>query len=162
MSNDFGKNSDNALPVLPAAIPVVALALVDSSGRVLMQRRPAHKQHGSLWEFPGGKIEPGEGPRAALVREIAEELALVIGAQDLAEVAFSASEGPPAVLLLLYMTRHWQGEPRCLEPGAEIAWVDASALSALAMPPLDVPLVEALTPILISVTKGLANPVCPT
>ena len=145
------------IPTNPAGpVAVVALALVDSQDRVLMQRRPPHKQHGGLWEFPGGKVEPGEGPRAALVREVAEELAIAVRAQDLAEFAFSASEGgngAPPVLLLLYLCHCWQGDPRAVEAGTELAWIDRRALSGLATPPLDVPLVAALQALPFSVTK---------
>ena len=130
---------------------VVGLALMDDSGRVLMQRRPEHKQHGNLWEFPGGKVEPGEGPRAALVREIEEELGIGLDTADLFEVSFAAddpAEGRSGIVLLLYGCRCWDGEPKALELGTTIAWIDANGLSALAMPPLDVPLSRALAPLL--------------
>lgn len=132
---------------------VVAAALIDSQGRVLMQRRPEGKQHGGLWEFPGGKVEPGEGPLEALVREIAEELSLAIDPVDLMPVTFAASEsggesgGGRAVVLLLYAGHHWRGEPMC-ETGAEIVWANGPMLQELPMPPLDVPLAAALKPLL--------------
>lgn len=130
----------------PTLLTVVALALLDDEGRVLMQRRPAARAHGGLWEFPGGKVEAGEGPVTALVREIAEELAITIAAADLVPLTFAASpadEGTRPLVLLLYTCRRWQGEP-VPEPGAELAWVETEALEALAMPPLDVPLAAAL------------------
>lgn len=130
----------------PTLLTVVALALLDGEGRVLMQRRPAARAHGGLWEFPGGKVEVGEGPVAALVREIAEELAITIAAADLAPLTFAASpvdESTRPLVLLLYTCRRWQGVP-VPEPGAELAWVHPQALGALAMPPLDVPLAAAL------------------
>ena len=130
----------------PTLLTVVALALVDSADRVLMQRRPHSRAHGGLWEFPGGKVEPGEGPAAALVREIAEELAISVDAVDMVPLTFAANpaseEGRPLVLLL-YTCRRWQGDP-VPEPGAELQWVNAPSLSALQMPPLDVPLAAAL------------------
>lgn len=133
-------------------VVVVAAALIDSDGRVLMQRRPDGKQHGGLWEFPGGKVEPGEGPVAALVREIAEELALTIAPGDLQVVTFAASEGEGegesrAVVLLLYLCRVWQGVP-VAEEGAAIAWADAAMLDRLPLPPLDVPLAAVIKPLL--------------
>lgn len=126
---------------------VVAAALIDSRGRVMMQRRPEGKQHGGLWEFPGGKVEPGEGPVAALVREIAEELTIVIAPDDLHPVTFATSESATAraVVLMLYACHHWRGVPVC-EAGAEVVWATATMLDELPMPPLDVPLAAALEP----------------
>jgi 8-oxo-dGTP diphosphatase len=125
---------------------VVALALVDGAGRVLMQQRPHAREHGGLWEFPGGKVEPGEGPVEALVREVAEELGIAIAAADLVPVSFAASPvvvGVRPLLLLLYACRRWEGEP-APEPGAALVWARPEAIRALAMPPLDVPLAAAL------------------
>ena len=130
----------------PTLLTVVALALIDPAGRVLLQRRPQNKAHGGLWEFPGGKVEQGEGPAEALVREIAEELGIAISAPDLAPLTFAATalEAPSRpVVLLLYTCRHWQGEP-VPEPGAELNWAYPDAFTALPMPPLDVPLAAAL------------------
>lgn len=130
----------------PTLLTVAALALLDSADRVLMQRRPQSRAYGGLWEFPGGKVEPGEGPAAALVREIAEELAIAVDAADLAPLTFAANpegEGLRPLVLLLYTCGRWLGDP-VPEPGAELQWVDSPALSALAMPPLDVPLAAAL------------------
>ena len=130
----------------PTLLTVVALALIDSARRVLLQRRPEGKAHGGLWEFPGGKVERGEGPDEALVREIAEELGITISAADLAPLTFAATapEAPARPLvLLLYTCRRWQGDP-APEPGAELRWVNTEAFAALQMPPLDVPLAAAL------------------
>lgn len=130
----------------PTLLTVVALALIDAKGCVLMQRRPVHRAHGGLWEFPGGKVEPGEGPRAALVREIAEELGIVVTEAALMPVSFAAREpacGERPLVLLLYACRAWQGTPVC-EPGAALHWTPPQDLAALAMPPLDVPLAAAL------------------
>lgn len=134
------------MEALPTLLTVVALALLDGADRVLMQRRPEARAHGGLWEFPGGKVEPGEGPAAALVREIAEELGVTINASDLVPLTFAANpegEGARPLVLLLYTCRRWEGDP-VPEPGAELQWVKASAFAALPMPPLDVPLAAAL------------------
>ena len=148
----------------PTWLIVVALALVDAGGRVLMQRRPEHRAHGGLWEFPGGKVEPGEGPAAALVRECAEELAIGLCEADLVPLTFASTpqDGPRAgtgrpILLLLYLGHRWQGEPVC-EPGAELRWVPPEDLAALPMPPLDVPLSAALCTHLKNPALGLAKP----
>lgn len=131
----------------PAQVPallVVAGVVVDPAGRVLMQQRPADRQHGGLWEFPGGKLEPGEGPVDALVRELHEELALKLAPGDCTPLGFAATPAghdARAVVLLLYGCRTWQGDPVSQE-GADWAWVEPEALSALAMPPLDVPLID--------------------
>ena len=126
-------------------IPVAAAALVDA-GRVLLQQRRQGTRHGGLWEFPGGKVEPGETPEQALVREIGEELGVRLG--RFSPLAFASDpELDPARrdphLLLLYLCPEWQGEPRCLE-GEAIAWFAPAELVDLAMPPLDVPLAAAL------------------
>jgi 8-oxo-dGTP diphosphatase len=137
-------------------IPVVALALVDGEGRVLLHRRAPGKHHGLLWEFPGGKVEPGEGAAQAMLREAQEELGITPEAQSLAPVSFAQSAGQ-AHLILLYACRHWQGRPQALEwpqaaheegLGEGIAWFTPADLAALAqgedMPPLDRPLARAL------------------
>jgi len=131
-------------------LTVVAAALIDREGQVLMQQRPALSEHGGLWEFPGGKVEPGEGPCAALVREIDEELGITISADDLFPISFAAREPGTAdtaqdrpLVLLLYGCRRWQGAPVC-EPGATLLWTLPEGLDGLAMPPLDVPLASAL------------------
>lgn len=123
---------------------VVAAALIDGAGRVCLQQRPRHKQHGGLWEFPGGKVEPGEHPANALCREIAEELGAGLVAADLEPCGFAASE---TVVILLYACRQWQGEPQCLE-GEALAWFAPSEIRALPMPPLDYPLADQLAQVL--------------
>lgn len=122
---------------------VVAAALTDCEGRVLMARRPTGKQHAGLWEFPGGKVEADETPVAALVRELQEELGIEVGQEALTPVAFSESPGDRHLVLLLYRCRSWRGAPRALD-AAEIRWVAPGALAALDMPPADRPLAEAL------------------
>ena len=122
---------------------VVAAALTDAEGRVLMARRPAGKQHAGLWEFPGGKVEPDETPKAALVRELREELGVEIDPQGLAPIAFSESPGERHLVLLLYRCRSWSGDAQAID-AAEIRWMAVDELVALDMPPADRPLAEAL------------------
>ncbi|MXO85107.1 NUDIX domain-containing protein [Altererythrobacter aurantiacus] len=112
----------------------------------MMQRRPLSKEHGGLWEFPGGKVEPGETPRTALVREIAEELGIRIQAKDLRAFAFGDSddrEDGGTIVVMLYSCDQWEGEPRSLE-GGQIAWVPASRFRDLDMPPIDAELSRRL------------------
>lgn len=123
---------------------VAAAALIDGEGRVLLQQRPPGKPMAGLWEFPGGKIEPGESPEAALARELYEELGITLSVEDLRPIAF-ASE-PLAgrhLLLLLYTIRRWEGTPEA-HHATELRWVPPAAMRDLPMPPADVPLVEAL------------------
>ena len=134
-------------------IPVVAVALIDATGRVLLQQRRRGGAHGGLWEFPGGKIKPGESPEMALVREIDEELGIAIDPASLAPLAFASDPAQPPsprepYVILLYTCRIWFGHPQCLA-GEAIDWFAAEALADLArqaemMPPLDVPLAQAL------------------
>ncbi|MDB5679800.1 MAG: pyrophosphohydrolase [Sphingomonas bacterium] len=122
---------------------VVAAALTDSAGYVLMARRPAGKQHAGLWEFPGGKLEPGETPKAALMRELREELGIEIDPDALAPIAFSESSSGRHMVLLLYRCRSWRGEAQALD-AAEIRWVAVDQLGTFDMPPADRPLAAAL------------------
>lgn len=113
-----------------------------------MQQRPEGRVHGGLWEFPGGKVEAGEDPESALVREIDEELGITVAAQDLRPAGFASSAsgaggaGEPLVILL-YSCSVWMGEPRPLD-AASVEWVDLALIGDLAMPPLDYPLWEML------------------
>lgn len=129
---------------LSGLLLVVAGALVDQDGRVLVQQRPPGKPMAGLWEFPGGKVEAGEVPEAALIRELAEELGIAIDVRALAPAAF-ASEGLGGrhLLLLLYVAREWEGTPEPHHASA-LRWVTLAEMRALAMPPADVPLVDAL------------------
>ena len=123
---------------------VVAAALIDGQGRVLIAQRPAHKQLGGLWEFPGGKLEPGEAPEAALVRELKEELDLTVEPDALEPYAFASHAYDDFHLLMpLYVIARWAGEPVAREAQA-LAWVHAQELNAYPMPPADVVLVERL------------------
>jgi 8-oxo-dGTP diphosphatase len=123
---------------------VVAAALVDGEGRVLVQQRPPGKPMAGLWEFPGGKVEPGEVPEAALARELHEELGIEVKQGALAPTAF-ASEALDGrhLVLLLYVARGWRGVPEPRHASA-LRWVRPADMRALAMPPADVPLVDAL------------------
>jgi 8-oxo-dGTP diphosphatase len=125
-------------------LPVVAAALVDADGRVLLQQRPLGKSLAGLWEFPGGKIEPGETPEVALVRELEEELGIAVPHACLAPAAFaSAALDDRHLLLLLYIARKWVGVPRALEAVA-LKWVRPAAMHLLPMPPADRPLIGLL------------------
>ncbi len=128
----------------PTMLIVVAAALVDRDGRVLLQKRPENKMMAGLWEFPGGKVEPAEPPAAALTRELKEELDIDVEASDLAPLTFAAEplEGRD-LLLLLYICRSWRGEPRGVE-SAELAWVTPQEMRALPMPPADAPFIPIL------------------
>ena len=124
---------------------VVAVALFAPDGRLLLQRRPLHKRHGGLWELPGGKVEPGETPRQALARELAEELAIRIDPAALipALLADEAGEGP--VVLLVYRLA-WPGGTIEAQEGQEWGWFDAEAARALDLAPMDRRLTEQLLP----------------
>lgn len=122
-------------------LPVVAVALVDADGRILLQQRPPGKSLAGLWEFPGGKIEPGETPEAALIRELAEELGISVSTACLAPATFaSAPLGDRHLLLLLFVCRKWEGTPRAIEASA-LTWVRPVQMHALPMPPADRPLI---------------------
>lgn len=130
----------------PTLMVVVAVALVRSDGRILMQRRRPEKQHGGLWEFPGGKVESGETPENALIREIEEELAVRLNRQALAPLTFASAPREDAggpIVILLYTCSEWTGDPQALDADA-LDWYLPSELSALSMPPLDVVLARAL------------------
>lgn len=132
---------------IPTTLWVVAGAIRDGDGRVLLHRRPPHKQHGGLWEFPGGKVEEGELPRAALVRELAEELGIVCDPVSMHCAGFAdeeAASNAPAIVILLYTVVSWTGQPSALESGAEIGWFAADEIASLDMPPLDVKLADAV------------------
>ena len=127
---------------------VAACALIDTDGRVLLAKRPQGRPMAGLWEFPGGKVEPGETPEAALIRELEEELAIRVAPACLAPFTF-ASHGYPTFHLLmpLYLCRSWDGEISA-QQGQELAWVRASKLAEYAMPPADEPLKAMLRDLL--------------
>lgn len=123
---------------------VVAAALTRGDGAVLVQRRPPGKAMAGLWEFPGGKLEQGEAPVAALVRELAEELGIAVAPAACLPLTFaSGSAGTRDLLLLLYRVAIWTGEPVALAATA-LRWAAPAALADLPMPPADRPLVVAL------------------
>ena len=123
---------------------VVAIALVDTEGRVLISQRPAGKRMAGLWEFPGGKVDPGETPEAALIREINEELSIDIEESCLSPLTFASHSYDDFHLLMpLYVCRKWEGAivPR---EGQKIKWVRVLRLGDYPMPPADVPLIAML------------------
>jgi 8-oxo-dGTP diphosphatase len=125
-------------------VQVAAVALVDDVGRVLMAQRPAGKSFAGQWEFPGGKIESGETPEAALVRELAEELGIDVATAALEPLTFVSHAYPDFHLLMLfYACRAWTGMPHGIE-GQALVWDTVAALAHLPMPPADIPLLAAL------------------
>jgi 8-oxo-dGTP diphosphatase len=123
---------------------VSAVALIDRDGRVLLARRPEGKSMAGLWEFPGGKVEPGETPEAALIRELREELGIETWRSCLAPLTF-ASHGYESFHLLmpLFACRKWEGTPQSKE-GQALKWVRAQDLRDYPMPPADIPLIPIL------------------
>ena len=127
---------------------VVAVALVDVDGRVLIARRPEGKTMEGLWEFPGGKLEDGETPEAALIRELKEELDIDAEQSCLAPFTFASHAYDEFQLLMpLYICRVWQGTPKARE-GQELAWVSPLRLRDYPMLPADRPLVAMLRDLL--------------
>lgn len=123
---------------------VVAAALIDAKGQVLVQQRAPQRSMPGLWEFPGGKVESTETPEAALVRELEEELGVLVALDALSPVAFASEPlGDCHLLLLLYAACAWQGEPQALDASA-VRWASVEELRTLPMPPADVPLVDAI------------------
>jgi len=126
----------------------VACALVDEDNRVLVAKRPKYKHMGGLWEFPGGKVDPGELPEDALIRELAEELGIDVTRSCLAPLTFASHSYEEFHLLMpLYVCRTWDGE---MEPkeGQELVWVRPNRLSDYDMPPADEPLKAILRDLL--------------
>ncbi len=123
---------------------VSAVAMIDADGRVLLAQRPEGKSLAGLWEFPGGKVEPGETPEACLIRELHEELGIDTWASCLAPLTFASHSYPDFHLLMpLYACRRWQGTPQPRE-GQHLAWVKARDLKDYPMPPADLPLIPIL------------------
>jgi 8-oxo-dGTP diphosphatase len=128
----------------PTLLLVAAAALVRSDGLILLQKRPAGREMAGLWEFPGGKLEDGERPEAALVRELNEELGIEVDPSGLCPACFaSASLAKKHLLLCLYVCSAWLGELKARE-GQELGWFTIEAMRALPMPPADEPLIELL------------------
>jgi len=129
----------------PLVMPVVAAALIDRGGRVLMQRRPPGKPLAGLWEFPGGKVEKSESPEAALARELDEELGITEAPSALMPLGFASEPlGDRHLLLLLFRCQTWRGAPEGRD-GQELAWVPPADLEALPMPAADRPLAATLS-----------------
>lgn len=127
---------------------VVACALVDTDRRVLIAQRPEGKHMANMWEFPGGKIEPGETPEAAIIRELREELDVETKEACLAPLSFASHTYEHMHLLMpLYVCRRWQGTPTAKEHQA-LKWVRPQALRDYPMPPADEPLIAALCDLL--------------
>ena len=132
----------------PSLVLVAAVVLVDADGRVLLARRPEGKQMAGLWEFPGGKVDPGETPEAALIRELREELGIDVAASCLAPFTFASHAYPDFHLLMpLYVCRKWSGIPLARE-GQHLAWVRPARLADYPMPPADKPLIAMLRDLL--------------
>nr|WP_305888987.1 (deoxy)nucleoside triphosphate pyrophosphohydrolase [Parvularcula maris] len=123
---------------------VSACALIDRAGQVLLSKRPEGRAHAGLWEFPGGKAEPGEEPRTALIRELGEELGISTEESCLAPLTF---EGEGELLLLLYVCRKYKGIPAPLE-GQTLRWFDPGELLDQDLVPLDRPLAAAVRDLL--------------
>jgi 8-oxo-dGTP diphosphatase len=131
-----------------ATLVVVAVALLDADGRVLLARRPAGKSMAGLWEFPGGKLARHESPEAALIRELKEELDIDVKKSCLAPLTFASHAYDDFHLLMpVYVCRRWEGQPHPRE-GQEIAWVRPGALKNYPMPPADAPLIPVLLDLL--------------
>ena len=135
-------------PDVARLVLVVAAALVDGDGRVLVSQRPQGKSLAGLWEFPGGKVEAGERPETALIRELEEELGIVVAQACLAPLTFASHAYPDMHLLMpLYVCRRWDGlaQPR---EGQALRWIFPRDLRSLSMPPADAPLIPALVDLL--------------
>jgi 8-oxo-dGTP diphosphatase len=129
-------------------LTVVAAAMTDKSGRVLLQKRAPGRAMAGLWEFPGGKVEDGEVPEAALARELEEELGIRVDADALVPACFaSAPHEGRHMVLLLYICRAWRGEPRPLDASA-LKWLKPAEMDAGEMPPADRPLIPMLDALL--------------
>ena len=127
---------------------VAACALVDADGRVLIAQRPAGRPMAGLWEFPGGKVELNETPEATLIRELQEELGIIVNEECLAPLTFASHSYADFHLVMpLYVCRRWDGLVRAQE-GQDLAWVRPNRLKDYPMPPADVPLIAHLTTLL--------------
>ncbi|NPU69418.1 MULTISPECIES: (deoxy)nucleoside triphosphate pyrophosphohydrolase [Bradyrhizobium] len=128
---------------------VVACALVDADNRVLLAQRPPGKTLAGLWEFPGGKLEPGERPEASLIRELDEELGITVREACLAPLTFASHAYETFHLLMpLYICRRWEGMVTARE-GQQLAWVRPNKLRDYPMPPADIPLLPHLIDLLM-------------
>ena len=127
---------------------VAACALIDADGRVLIAQRPSGKSMAGLWEFPGGKVDPGERPEDALIRELKEELDIDVAAKCLAPLSFASHSYAEFHLLMpLFVCRRWEGDI-APQQGQQLAWVRAQKLADYATPPADEPLKVVLRDLL--------------
>ena len=127
---------------------VAACALIDPDGRVLLAQRPAGKPMAGLWEFPGGKVEPGERPEQSLIRELKEELGITVKEECLAPLTFASHLYPDFYLLMpFYVCRRWDGFVEARE-AQQLKWVRPHELRNFPMPPADEPLISHLTTLL--------------
>jgi 8-oxo-dGTP diphosphatase len=127
---------------------VAACALIDTDGRVLIAERPVGRTMAGLWEFPGGKVETGERPEDTLIRELKEELDIVVREACLAPLTFASHSYAEFHLLMpLYVCRRWEGTARAVE-GQRLAWVKPNRLKDYPMPPADLPLIPHLMELL--------------
>jgi 8-oxo-dGTP diphosphatase len=132
-----------AMPI--KLVLVVACALLDADGRILIAQRPPGKSMAGLWEFPGGKVEAGETPEETLIRELDEELGITVREACLAPLAFASHAYPDFHLLMpLYVCRRWEGTVTARE-AQQLAWVRPNRLRTYPMPPADIPLISHLT-----------------
>lgn len=123
---------------------VAAAVLVDPDRRILLAKRPIGKSLAGLWEFPGGKVEPGESPEATLIRELDEELGITVREACLAPLTFASHAYETFHLLMpVFVCRRWDGTPEAKEH-AELAWVPRMRLGDYPMPPADLPLISAI------------------
>lgn len=142
-----GERDDTAVAEKPVLL-VVAVALVDVDGRVLIAKRPPGKKMAGLWEFPGGKVDAGETPEQALIRELKEELGIDTRQSCLAPLTFASHDYDDMHLLMpLFACRVWKGDPVPKE-GQELAWVRPVRMKDYPMPPADVPLIAMLRDLL--------------
>ncbi|NVD26767.1 (deoxy)nucleoside triphosphate pyrophosphohydrolase [Parasphingorhabdus flavimaris] len=129
----------------PTYLFVAAAALVDEKGRILVQKRPEGKPMAGLWEFPGGKVESGETPEIALIRELREELNISVEPQDIEPLAFASEPlAEKHLILLLYICRRWTGQVESPE-ALDLQWLPVTEIDGLPMPPADGPLVQMLS-----------------
>mmetsp|Transcript_11458 Transcript_11458/g.23955 ORF Transcript_11458/g.23955 Transcript_11458/m.23955 type:complete len:218 (-) Transcript_11458:269-922(-) len=138
--NDSSANGDKPLKM----VLVVAAALIDNQGRVLLAQRPPGKAMAGLWEFPGGKVEAGEAPETALARELREELGVDVECAELKPLTFASHTYDTFHLLMpLFTCTKWSGDPTPLE-GQQITWAASDELHTFEMPAADVPLIEPI------------------
>ena len=143
MAKRAGNTGDGEPSILPTVL-VAAVALIDAEGKILLAKRPQGKSMAGLWEFPGGKVEEGEAPESALVRELKEELGIDVEPGALRRLTIVSHAYQDFHLLMsLFLCREWRGAPRGRE-GQECLWVAPGDMRALAMPPADVPLIDEL------------------